>query len=318
MRARITLACALVAAAAAAGLPSHAARSDRVERTRREIRSRQEDALMSLLRQADDRHRAIEDSIARIERRIEDVRRSRDALKPRLEAAEFARQNAASGVLTAEAAFQQSRKSLGANALSLYATGHMGDAFRLIGTRDLADYVSANVYIDSVLHSNSRLVDDFHRARDRLRAEHQRVEQETKTIVEKSRALQEEEARLTELAESRQRVASELTAATVARAEAISAITGDPAGFDSVLRSYQNATGAIRLLVAAAQQGQPVEPPEAGSLWQPIEGRISSGYGWRRHPIYGYRSNHTGIDIAADYGTKIRASRAGIVVDVVY
>jgi murein DD-endopeptidase MepM/ murein hydrolase activator NlpD len=52
----------------------------------------------------------------------------------------------------------------------------------------------------------------------------------------------------------------------------------------------------------------------AGTLIWPTTGRISSYPGPRRHPVYGYRSCHTGIDIAAPTGTPIKAAAAGRIV----
>ena len=46
----------------------------------------------------------------------------------------------------------------------------------------------------------------------------------------------------------------------------------------------------------------------------PINGaRISSGFGWRRHPILGYTKMHTGMDFAAPYGTPIKAAGNGVI-----
>lgn len=46
--------------------------------------------------------------------------------------------------------------------------------------------------------------------------------------------------------------------------------------------------------------------------------RISSYYGMRLHPIYGYYRIHTGIDIHAEYGTDIISSGDGVVTNVIY
>ena len=48
-------------------------------------------------------------------------------------------------------------------------------------------------------------------------------------------------------------------------------------------------------------------------IW-PLNGRISSPYGWRIHPIHKTRHFHGGIDIAAATGTIVRAAAAGRVV----
>jgi murein DD-endopeptidase MepM/ murein hydrolase activator NlpD len=46
----------------------------------------------------------------------------------------------------------------------------------------------------------------------------------------------------------------------------------------------------------------------------PGYGRVSSKFGPRIHPVYGYKSNHTGIDIPAPYGQNIISSAAGRVI----
>jgi len=53
-----------------------------------------------------------------------------------------------------------------------------------------------------------------------------------------------------------------------------------------------------------------------GKLDWPLPGysRISSSFGPRIHPVYGYKSTHTGIDIPGGYGSKIRAAASGQVI----
>jgi len=53
-----------------------------------------------------------------------------------------------------------------------------------------------------------------------------------------------------------------------------------------------------------------------GDLDWPVPGwsRISSEFGPRIHPVHGYRSTHTGIDIPASYGTSVKAAGSGRVI----
>ncbi len=56
-----------------------------------------------------------------------------------------------------------------------------------------------------------------------------------------------------------------------------------------------------------------------GLIWPSRSSRrISSYYGMRLHPIYGYYKMHTGIDIGASYGTDIISSADGVVTNVIY
>jgi murein DD-endopeptidase MepM/ murein hydrolase activator NlpD len=49
-------------------------------------------------------------------------------------------------------------------------------------------------------------------------------------------------------------------------------------------------------------------------LRTPVDGaRISSGYGFRRHPILGFNKLHRGVDFAAPTGTPVRASGDGVI-----
>lgn len=67
---------------------------------------------------------------------------------------------------------------------------------------------------------------------------------------------------------------------------------------------------------AAAAAGLSVGPTHSnGFLDYPVNGDITSPFGWRRHPIYGYRSLHDGVDFGAPCGTPIFAAADGKVLD---
>jgi murein DD-endopeptidase MepM/ murein hydrolase activator NlpD len=73
---------------------------------------------------------------------------------------------------------------------------------------------------------------------------------------------------------------------------------------------------AMAAAAAAAAAGQSAGPTHSnGFLDYPVSGPITSPFGWRRHPIYGYRSLHDGIDFGASCGTPIYAPANGTVID---
>ncbi len=52
----------------------------------------------------------------------------------------------------------------------------------------------------------------------------------------------------------------------------------------------------------------------SGQMASPVNGRMTSGFGYRRHPILGYRKMHVGIDFGAPHGAPIYAATDGVVV----
>ena len=49
-------------------------------------------------------------------------------------------------------------------------------------------------------------------------------------------------------------------------------------------------------------------------MW-PVNGVITSPFGYRNHPIFGRQILHSGIDIGVDYGTPVHAADSGVVVE---
>lgn len=76
----------------------------------------------------------------------------------------------------------------------------------------------------------------------------------------------------------------------------------------------------------AAGQPAPPRPPRkpappttsGGFLSKPVNGYVTSGFGYRTHPIYGYRSLHDGVDFGAGCGQPLFAPASGRVVSRYY
>ena len=70
-----------------------------------------------------------------------------------------------------------------------------------------------------------------------------------------------------------------------------------------------------RRRAAAAAAGNAIAP--TGSLRWPVDsGSISARVGPRTHPVFGYASCHTGVDVAAPSGTPVLAAASGTVADI--
>ena len=86
---------------------------------------------------------------------------------------------------------------------------------------------------------------------------------------------------------------------------------------DQALLVAPSAVRAAVTNVTAATTAVPVlttTPLEKADRWRlPVDGRLTSPFGMRTHPVTGVYKLHTGADFAAATGTPIGAARAGVV-----
>lgn len=102
--------------------------------------------------------------------------------------------------------------------------------------------------------------------------------------------------------------------------------------FDIIMEQARAATGEVQLgnlLFAGLDQGRKKtqlikwtdgqwyeasgQSERRGAMGMPVGGRITSGFGLRRHPLLGFTRFHKGLDIGAPYGAPIRAAIGGVV-----
>ena len=129
-----------------------------------------------------------------------------------------------------------------------------------------------------------------------------------------------EKARLEEAARAAAVVVSELVSARrSARATAVEAKRAD---LKDIARLEAERGRIERLILARAAATQRARARAAatsdGFLDQPVSGYVTSRFGWRTHPLWGYRSLHDGVDFGAACGTPIRAAASGRVLSTYF
>jgi len=94
----------------------------------------------------------------------------------------------------------------------------------------------------------------------------------------------------------------------------INKLRTDRATYESAERELARQSATLEARIRASLKKSEVTTKITTGFARPLMGIITSPFGWRRHPIFGSRSFHTGVDIAARYGTPIRASNSGKVI----
>ncbi len=199
-------------------------------------------------------------------------------------------------------------------AVAIYKAGPAMYVDGLLDSRDFAELFDRIAYYQASVDADSELINQIQVLRDETTGRREQVEAERARIAEKKLDL--EESRDT-IAEVRRRQAVVLAArdAVLSEKEAILAeVETRKASYERLEQQLEQDAAAIEnLLAAGGSTATGPLPTGGGQLAWPAAGPVTSGYGYRTHPIFGDSRLHTGIDIGAGYGAPVVASEDGTV-----
>jgi murein DD-endopeptidase MepM/ murein hydrolase activator NlpD len=141
---------------------------------------------------------------------------------------------------------------------------------------------------------------DLRAAQDEARAQRASERDRVAGLVAEKREL---EAQLAEQEQEHERLLAELDH----DAEGYRAAIDD---MEAQSRSIQDRLAAI----ADRQRARPSSRGSSGGMQWPVNGPITSSFGYRTHPVLGYRRLHAGTDFGAGTGSPIVAAAAGTVI----
>lgn len=224
---------------------------------------------------------------------------------------------------TVEFQIKDLQSQVGNLARRVYQNGAFAE-FDLLITADspteLSDRAAA---LDAVSRANNKTLAQMAEIRAELALKEARLEA-LRVQVEQKRQLAAIALKRASIAQSQAAAAKAKVDALVAKkATALDVASTERAKVLKQYKAYQAEQKRIAALLAAEAAREASSPgsnfaitAEDGFVW-PIDGAsVSQGVGPRVHPVYGYRSCHTGIDLGASTGTAIRATATGVVVTV--
>jgi murein DD-endopeptidase MepM/ murein hydrolase activator NlpD len=316
------LACLGTAAVPAGATPEERLREIQDRRTELEQRIEHVDAhgddVAGLVETLDSQRRAIQGDIDALDRQIGRLDAHIDRVKDRL-----ARAQTKLSLLTKElqgVLFRLDRRmtAFEERAVAAYKAGPAAYAESILSSETFSDLVDRYEYHEAALRSDANLVEEIEALRDDLEARRKQVQAKEEQIAEAKLALEENRDAI---AQARARQADDLAAKQHVISEKRSLLAGIRGRQDRLeeeearLERESQQLQAIIQQAASSSNGAYV-PSGGGQFLWPAGGPITSGYGYRIHPIFGTRLLHAGVDIGAGYGSAVVAADDGAVVYV--
>lgn len=195
----------------------------------------------------------------------------------------------------------KARKSIAARRIrSIYVSGNETVLSVLVGSRSVADFASRKTLLERIAKHDHELFSDVKVLRDQVAEKKLRQDQVVERVADlKARQVGQQQDLKVAMGEKKT-VLDRLRNQRDQLEEELEAMQRESSRIEAQIRAYMR-TNAGRV------------SPYKGRFMLPVNGRFSSPYGYRIHPISHVRKLHTGQDIAAPHGTTIRAAGPGVV-----
>ncbi|MFL6156991.1 MAG: peptidoglycan DD-metalloendopeptidase family protein [Marmoricola sp.] len=245
-------------------------------------------------------------------------------MQAQLVAAQAALTQAVAAVAAGKAKVAEQRAQIGQLAASSYSYGDpnlMRMAVLLKGTtpEELAVQLST---VDSLMSRESAMLDDLKSAQSLLVVQKRKVAEGKAEVAEKRQAAAVNLARKKALEQQAATNRAQVAALVGARQKAVAAASAARAADARKLAQLKQQEARIQKLILArakSHKGKGFSGDAGTFLLPPVANSyITSPYGYRVHPIYGYYSLHDGDDFHAPCGVPERASAGGTVISEYY
>jgi len=198
-------------------------------------------------------------------------------------------------------------KILNDRVTAIYKNGGSNIMEILLKAQDFLDFISKLKLMNLLAEQDTENIQSIKQKRDATIGIKKSIidlredQKEYKTNVEKLVAQAEEKANeVDEIYNEKKNLLSRASANKKALAQIEKQLEIQEAEITRILESYKYGSA-----------------PSGKFAW-PVAGRLISGFGNRMHPILGYVRFHSGIDLAAAYGTLVKAADGGQVIQAAY
>lgn len=242
----------------------------------------------------------LNESYERLEVANEALKRS----EARLRKAEQAVAQATRRVENAQLRVRKQQERFGRRIAASYREGPVTYTDVLVGSRNLSDFLDRQYYVSKVMERDADLLAELRTAKEALAQEQDRLVRWRGDLSLAHRDNAEQVAQVAQETAERERLLQQIAQERALQEQQLAELEEDSQGIQQELEGEESRRrlnpGGYRVL-----------PRWSGRMVRPANGPITSGFGYRHHPVLRYRRLHTGLDIGAGHGSPVYAAEAG-------
>jgi murein DD-endopeptidase MepM/ murein hydrolase activator NlpD len=286
-------------------------RLEEIARLRAELAAREGD-LQGNIAEAAEVREALTEELSEMQAIVDEVQSRVDVAAGTLSQIQAKVDKKDKAIAFAEAALEKRLDALGSRAAHMYKHGPASFFAMVADIKGIADLLARLSYVGHVSEDDNANIDEIGRTKALI----VRDRDELSKLRDKARA------QMNVVAEERNRAASLRNDVANRRAAVAGKLADSYAELGDIQaqrEQYDRETAELQsesAAIAAFLRGRgdtPAQVSPKGMTW-PTSGPVTSGFGWRTHPIFGTRRFHAGIDIGAPTGNPIVAAGTGTVI----
>lgn len=282
------------------------ARPDEVDQARQKIKDVQRKLRINKqqLEQVNAREKELSAELGDTTIKLEDSRVRLAEVQAELDQAEARLRVIKGKIRKARARMRRAQGALERRLRSLYMEGEVSYLAVLMQSDDFTDFLNQADYLKLILKTDSELVAEVRARKEEL----DRQKAAAKSTVDKLKALRAERADKVAALARLEAAQRSLVAQVQAQRDRLAS------SVEELEHLSVDMERKLQRLLIERQQPAATLPRSAGAYIYPVNGPITSSFGYRVHPIRGTTRFHSGIDFGVGYGTPILAADNGVVI----